>query len=173
MKCLDPAQYWETQVSVFITRFTKIIDILIHCYIFNAVGLLNNLGTGVYDLINEPRAAAIKGFDNFGAGVAKGVGSFVKNSVFGIANTASNITGSLGNVVASLSADPKYMSQRINQRINQPVHAGKGIQRAAESITKGVLDGVSGVLRSPVVGKLISKYFAFMSSFREFCCVEG
>lgn len=117
----------------------------------NPIGLINNLGTGVFDLFNEP-TSNIKGVGDFGVGVAKGVGSFVKNSLYGLANTASSITGSLGNAIAALSADPKYLEKRVGRRVRQPEHAGMGLVKGGVALGRGIFDGVTGVVTSPFEG---------------------
>jgi hypothetical protein len=49
--------------------------------------------------------------EDFGIGVVKGVGSLVKNIVYGGANTASSITGSIGNAFAVMSLDDDYLKR--------------------------------------------------------------
>lgn len=65
-------------------------------FLGSPVALVSNLGTGMYDFFYEPAKGIIKSPKDFKAGVAKGTRSLVKNSVFGIFNTASKISGSIG-----------------------------------------------------------------------------
>jgi hypothetical protein len=57
--------------------------------------LVSNLGTGFYDFFHEPAQGIVSSPQDFGIGLAKGTKSLVKNSVYGIFNTVSKITGSI------------------------------------------------------------------------------
>jgi hypothetical protein len=64
----------------------------------NPVGLIDKLGTGVFEFFNEPRKGLIKGPKEFVGGVGKGVTSLVTNVVAGGFDAVSKITGSLYSV---------------------------------------------------------------------------
>jgi hypothetical protein len=118
----------------------------------NPIGLLSNLGTGVFDLVNEPVAGAILGPAAFGRGLARGLGSFVKYSVYGLANTASSLVGTLGNASATLSADPEYLRQRKRARMVQPRHVASGLAEGGKHLAVGVFEGLTGIFTAPVAG---------------------
>jgi len=120
----------------------------------NPIGLLSNLGAGVFDLVNEPLVGAIKGPASFGRGVAIGMGSFVKYSVRGVANTASALIGTLGNASATLTADPEYLRKRKLGRLRQPKHVASGLMHGTRHLAKGVFDGVTGIFTKPVEGAM-------------------
>lgn len=66
-------------------------------FLGNPVGLFNSVASGVSDMFYEP----IQGFQitkphEFGIGVAKGASSLVKKTVFGLSDTLSKLTGSIG-----------------------------------------------------------------------------
>jgi hypothetical protein len=128
----------------------------------NPIGLFSNLGNGVFDLLNEPAAGIIKGPSEFGVGIVIGVGSLVKNTLHGVANTASSITGSLGNAVASLSADPNYLKQRKQALIKQPKHVASGLLSGGLHLGRGIFDGVTGIITSPIEGALSEGVEGFM-----------
>jgi vacuolar protein sorting-associated protein 13A/C len=71
----------------------------------NPVGLIDKLGTGVFEFFNEPRKGLMKGPKEFVGGVGKGVKSLVTNVVSGGFDSVSKITGSLYNVVKNVSGD--------------------------------------------------------------------
>jgi hypothetical protein len=57
----------------------------------------------------------------------KGSLSLVKNSVYGLFNTVSKITGSVGKGIANLSFDSEYMQKREMNKIKEkPKHIGEG-----------------------------------------------
>jgi len=120
----------------------------------NPIGLISNLGTGVFDMLNEPLSGAIKGPTAFGVGVAVGMGSFLKHSVRGVATTASSLLGTIGNASATLSADPEYLRRRKLGRIRQPAHVASGLIDGGKHLTKGLFDGLSGVFTAPVQGAM-------------------
>lgn len=73
-------------------------------FLGNPVGLFNNVSSGVRDMFYEP----IQGFEitkphEFGIGVAKGAGSLVKKTVFGLSDTFSKLGGSIGKGCINLS----------------------------------------------------------------------
>ena len=71
----------------------------------NPVGLIDKLGTGVFEFFNEPRKGLLLGPKEFVGGVGKGVKSLVTNVVSGGFDSVSKITGSLYGVVKNVSGD--------------------------------------------------------------------
>ena len=71
----------------------------------NPTGLINKLGTGVYELISEPSKGLLRGPDEFIEGVGKGVQSLVSNVISGSFESMSKITGSLYTVVKNVSGE--------------------------------------------------------------------
>ena len=61
----------------------------------NPIGLVDKLGSGVFEFFNEPRKGLLKGPAEFVGGMGKGVTSLVTNVVSGSFDTVSKITGSL------------------------------------------------------------------------------
>jgi len=61
----------------------------------NPIGLLDRLGSGVFEFFNEPRKGILKGPKEFAEGLNKGVKSLVTNVVGGGLNSVSRVTGSL------------------------------------------------------------------------------
>lgn len=71
----------------------------------NPVGLVNKLGTGVYEFVSEPAKGLLKGPDEFVGGIGKGVQSLVSNVISGGFESVSKITGSLYNVVKNVGGE--------------------------------------------------------------------
>ena len=75
----------------------------------NPIGLFNNIGTGLQDLITKPQEGFIKGPLEGGLGILMGAGSLIKNTSSGLLNTFNKITGSIGSGFAGLSLDEEYI----------------------------------------------------------------
>ena len=71
----------------------------------NPVGLIDKLGTGVFEFFNEPRKGLVKGPKEFVGGVGKGVKSLVTNIVSGSFDSVSKITGSLYGAIKNVSGN--------------------------------------------------------------------
>jgi vacuolar protein sorting-associated protein 13A/C len=82
-------------------------------FLGNPVGLFNNVASGVKDMFYEP----LHGFeitkpDEFGIGVAKGASSLMKKTVFGLSESFSKFTGSVGKGLSVLTLDSKFQKSR-------------------------------------------------------------
>jgi vacuolar protein sorting-associated protein 13A/C len=65
----------------------------------NPIGLIDKLGSGVFEFFNEPRKGLLKGPKEFVKGLGKGVRSLVTSIVGGGLNSVSRVTGSLYSLV--------------------------------------------------------------------------
>lgn len=65
----------------------------------NPIGLVDKLGTGVFELFSEPVEGALKGPEDFVGGVGKGVQGLVSNVISGSFDSVSKISGSLYSLV--------------------------------------------------------------------------
>jgi vacuolar protein sorting-associated protein 13A/C len=82
-------------------------------FLGNPVGLFKNISSGVKDMFYSP----ILGFEitkpeEFGIGVAKGASSLMKKTVFGLSDTVTKFTGSVGKGLSVLTMDSKFQDQR-------------------------------------------------------------
>lgn len=131
-------------------------------FLGNPVGLFNNVASGVSDMFYEP----IQGFQitkphEFGIGVAKGAGSLVKKTVFGLSDTFSKLTGSLGKGLAVITMDEKYQESRRLASRNRPDHVINGVTSGAASLFRSVTSGVAGVISQPYKGAQESGFDGF------------
>ena len=85
---------YARQAVLQIYRLLGAIDI-----IGNPIGLVDQLGSGVFEFFNEPRKGIMKGPKEFATGIGKGVRSLVTSVVGGSLNSVSRITGSLYSLV--------------------------------------------------------------------------
>ena len=91
--------------SQFISRLTKnyTVQAIGQLYkllgaidiIGNPIGLIDKLGSGVFEFFNEPRKGLMKGPKEFAQGLGKGLKSLVTSVVSGSLNSVSRVTGSL------------------------------------------------------------------------------
>lgn len=137
----------------------------------NPIGLFSNVSSGVADLFYEPTEGVVE-FRDFGAGLARGAGSFVKKTVFGVTDSMTKVTGSIGKgehdewsttlaqpllkevplVSAGLSAatlDKQFQTQRRMRQVrNKPRHALYGVAAGAGSFVTSVGSGFEGLVVS-------------------------
>lgn len=118
----------------------------------NPVGLLSNLCTGVTDLFYEPALGLVHSPQAFGAGLLRGATSLVRNSVYGVSNTASKISGSIYKV----SGNPKASaSTRLIAACVQGLSSLTSTQQHRQlSVGGSVYHGMGGLLLQPYRGML-------------------
>jgi len=81
------------------------------------INLFSNITTGFYDFFHEPAKGIVKSPSDFGMGIAKGTSSLAKNIVFGIFNTTTKITGSIGSGLSNLTMDDDYLRERQARQV--------------------------------------------------------
>jgi len=116
------------------------------------VSLVSNLGTGVYDFFYEPANGLVKSPLAFGEGLAKGTESLFRNTLTGVFNSTSKITGSISKGAASLSFDADYIKDREMAQRSKPKHALEGISYGVTSFGKGLFQGATGIVVQPLKG---------------------
>jgi hypothetical protein len=112
----------------------------------NPVGLFDSLSTGVMDFFYEPARGVVAGPGAFGRGLVKGSLSLVKNSVYGVMNAGSRITGSISKGFAALSFDQDYLNDRERDSREKPADALEGMGMGGVSLVKGIVEGVAGLV---------------------------
>ncbi|KAI8912336.1 hypothetical protein DFJ77DRAFT_511881 [Powellomyces hirtus] len=123
-------------------------------FLGNPVGLFNNVSSGVSDFFYEP----LQGFEitrpqDFGIGVAKGTASLFRKTVFGVSDTFSKFTGSIGKGLSVITMDNEFQERRRLSSIrNRPRHAVYGVTTGASSLARSVASGISGVVSKPLEG---------------------
>jgi hypothetical protein len=113
----------------------------------NPMGLIDKLGTGVFEFFNEPRKGLLKGPGAFATGVGKGVKSLVSGVVSGGFGSVSRITGSLYSVVRQVGGD-----ENSYERINRNDTAAYGIYHGLKGGLQDLGEGVSGLFMKPFRG---------------------
>ncbi|KAI0756975.1 vacuolar protein sorting-associated protein 13 [Daedaleopsis nitida] len=123
-------------------------------FIGNPVGLFTNVSSGVADIFYEPfNGVVMHGNKDIGIGIAKGAASFVKKTVFGLSDSLTKFTSSVGKGLSATTFDSEYqLRRRMNQRRNRPRHALYGVTAGAEAFASSVVSGVEGVVMKPIEG---------------------
>lgn len=114
-------------------------------FLGNPIGLFSNVSSGVADLFYEPTEGVVE-FRDFGSGLARGAGSFVKKTLFGVTDSMTKFTGSIGKGLSAATLDKQFQSQRRQrQRRNKPRHALYGVAAGAGSFVTSVASGFEGL----------------------------
>ena len=166
-----PITFEKLNKTTFLTTSAEISSQLSTHYYENAIGamsklvsyssvignpgaLLDNISEGAKDFVSgikpdeEEKKKAGGGLKAFGNGAK----SFFKKTVYGIFNTSSKITSSIGDGVSRLAMDENYEKTRKQLSRKPPKHAVQGIAYGARDLGIGLFKGVTGVVSEPVSG---------------------
>jgi hypothetical protein len=139
---------WQHYTTACVKEMFKIlgsIDIL-----GSPISFFSNLGTGWYDFFHEPARGLISSPEDFGKGLQKGTKSLVKKSLYGVFNSTSKITGSLGSGMTALAADDDFARQR--EHAIRPRDATEGLTHGVKHLGRALVGGVTGIITEPVKG---------------------
>ncbi|KAI9302632.1 hypothetical protein BJ944DRAFT_290009 [Cunninghamella echinulata] len=131
----------------------------------NPVGLFNNLSSGFGELFYEPYQGFITSDrpQDLGLGIARGIGGFMKKSVFGFTDSFSRFTGSLGKGLATATMDKKFQDRRRMQMTrNKPQHAILGVTQGVTYLGTSFASGIAGIVKRPLEGAEESGVGGFM-----------
>ncbi|KAL0951191.1 hypothetical protein HGRIS_007919 [Hohenbuehelia grisea] len=123
-------------------------------FIGNPVGLFTNVSSGVAAIFYEPfNGVVMHGNRELGIGIAKGAASFVKKTVFGVSDSFTKFTSSVGKGLSAATFDSEYQAQRrMTQRRNKPRHAIYGVAAGGEALASSVASAMEGVVLKPLEG---------------------
>jgi vacuolar protein sorting-associated protein 13A/C len=123
-------------------------------FIGNPVGLFTNVSSGVADIFYEPfNGVVMHGNKEIGIGIAKGAASFVKKTVFGLSDSMTKFTSSVGKGLSAATFDTEYQARRrMSQRRNRPRHAIYGVTAGGEALASSVASAMEGVVMKPIEG---------------------
>ena len=136
--------YYKNQILAQIYKIILNIDIL-----GNPINLLEGVGTGIFQLFNEPRKGLLKGPEEFGIGLTRGARALVSNVVGGGFNSVSKITGTLLNASKNLSSMGTEEEMVVKEE-EKPKGLFKG---ALSGFKKGfgeLTHGVAGLVTKPI-----------------------
>jgi len=123
-------------------------------FLGNPVGLFTNVSSGIADVFYEPyKGVVMHGNSELGIGIAKGAASLVKKTVFGLSDSVTKVTSSIGKGLSSATLDSEFQRQRrMAQRQNKPKHAIYGVTAGAEALATSFQSGIEGVVMKPLEG---------------------
>ncbi|KAG1749982.1 vacuolar protein sorting-associated protein 13 [Suillus paluster] len=123
-------------------------------FIGNPVGLFTNVSSGVSDIFYAPyNGVVMHGNRELGIGIAKGAASFVKKTVFGLSDSMTKFTSSVGKGLSAATFDSEYQAQRrMTQRRNRPRHAIYGVAAGGEALASSVVSAMEGIVTKPIQG---------------------
>ena len=115
----------------------------------NPVKLLQGIGTGFYELVNEPRKGFIHGPLQFGKGIAKGLGKLLSGIIGGTFGVVESITGTLYSATQSLtgSSHKDYFDEEEG-----PSNIASGAVQGLYGGFKELANGVTGIVAHPIKG---------------------
>lgn len=105
-------------------------------FLGNPVGLFNNVASGVSDLFYEPiNGVVAHGGGDLGYGIARGAGNFLKKSAFGVTDSVSKLTGTVGKGAYSSLRKTSAAELRLRGGRHLGRHAGSelGAEATAEA----------------------------------------
>ncbi|KAI8143832.1 hypothetical protein BJV82DRAFT_668275 [Fennellomyces sp. T-0311] len=123
----------------------------------NPVGLFNNLSSGVAELYYESWQGFIYSDrpQDLGIGIARGFSGFLRKSVFGVTDSFSKFTASMGKGLSAVSMDREYLDRRrMHMAKNRPRHAFGGVVQGANYFANGLLSGATGLVTQPITGAM-------------------
>ena len=114
----------------------------------NPVQLVEKIGTGFFEFVNEPRKGLLKGPSQFGKGIAKGVAGLLNGVVGGTFDSVSRISGTLYSLVQSLTGknNDLIIEDDENEPSNILTGASKGLMDGFQELYKGF----TGLIFSPI-----------------------
>ncbi|PPQ80804.1 hypothetical protein CVT25_001929 [Psilocybe cyanescens] len=132
-------------------------------FIGNPIGLFTNVSSGVADIFYEPfQGVIVHGNKELGIGIAKGAASFVKKTVFGVSDSVTKFTSSVGKGLSAATFDSEYQARRrMTQRRNKPRHAIYGVAAGGEAFASSVTSAMEGVFMKPLEGAESEGAFGF------------
>ena len=113
----------------------------------NPVRLIEKIGTGFFEFVNEPREGLLKGPTQFGKGLAKGVAGLLNGVVGGALDSVSTISGTLYNLVQSLTGKENDL---IIDDDNEPTNIFTGASKGLIGGFQELYNGLTGFLINPI-----------------------
>ena len=113
----------------------------------NPVKLVEKIGTGFFEFVNEPRKGLLKGPTQFGKGIAKGVAGLLNGVVGGAFDSVSKISGTLYNLVQSLTGKNNDL---IIDDENEPSNIIIGTQKGLIDGFQELYKGFTGFIINPI-----------------------
>ena len=115
----------------------------------NPVGLVVNLGTGIWDLIDKPMTGFVKGPIEGTFGLFKGAASLLRHSVQGVFNSVESFSDSVASGLSHISLDSVYVAQRGRIKQQHPENLLTGVGYGSLALVLGIQKGLTGIVTIP------------------------
>jgi hypothetical protein len=113
----------------------------------NPVKLIEKIGTGFFEFVNEPRKGLLKGPSQFGKGLAKGVAGLLNGVVGGTLDSVSKISGTLYSLLQSLTGKNNEL---IMDEDSEPTNIITGASEGLKDGFQELYSGFTGLLFNPI-----------------------
>lgn len=121
-------------------------------FVEGSVGLVANLGTGVYDLFYEPIDGLLDENSTFLSGLSKGGRSLASRTIGGTSAQVSKLASGLGKGVSMLTLDAEFQRSRTSRRMKKTHSMSEGFYVGTRELGRSIIDGLTGVVASPYQG---------------------
>ena len=115
----------------------------------NPVKLMEGIGTGFYELINEPRKRFVQGPLQFGKGIAKGIGKLLSGIIGGAFGVVESISGTLYSTIQGLTS---RNHENFLDEDEGPTNIAYGAVEGLYGGLKELKNGITGVVLQPYHG---------------------
>ena len=115
----------------------------------NPVKLLEGIGTGFYELVNEPRKQFVNGPLQFGKGIVKGLGKLLSGIIGGAVGVVESISGTLYETIQSLTW---RNHENVVDEDEGPSNIATGAVQGLYGGFKELKNGITGVVLHPLNG---------------------
>ena len=112
----------------------------------NPVNFIEGLGTGFFELVNEPRKGFLLGPKQFGKGLLKGLGGVLSGVVGGSFGVVQKISGTLYSATQSMTGKGR---EHIMEEEDEPTNIITGLGKGIYGGLKELATGVTGIFTHP------------------------
>ena len=112
----------------------------------NPVNFIEGLGTGFFELVNEPRKGFLLGPKQFGKGLLKGLGSLFAGVVGGTVGVVQKVSGTFYSATQTIMGKGREF---IIEEEDEPTNIISGIGRGLYGGLKELASGVTGIFMYP------------------------
>ena len=117
------------------------------------LNLVSTIGGGVKEFFYEPSKGIVESPTAFAKGAYKGTSALTTSVVGGFATSIGGVGGVLANNASLLAGDASYSQQRdARRRASKGADMANSAASGAESVVRGIGEGVAGVFLQPVRG---------------------
>ena len=112
----------------------------------NPVNFIEGLGTGFFDLVNEPRKGFLLGPKQFGKGILKGLGGLLSGIVGGAAGMIQRFSGTFYSATQNIMGKGREF---IIEEEDEPTNIITGIGKGIYGGIKELANGITGIFMYP------------------------